>query len=122
MSKLKSGNTVACMCLLWLCVYAGIAIFLPKWIDFAGILACTLPMLLFKQKYRGKTFGTRDCNTVKYKKKEYALFFIFFICGCALISALTFLLFAGEGEETVAEHHSAFFYPLVFSCLIPAFF
>ncbi len=122
MSKFKSGNIVALMLLLWLCVYAGIAICLPKWVGFAGIIACTLPMLLFKQKHRGNTFGSRDCNTVKYKKKEYALFFVFCICGCALISALTYLLFTEPVEETAVKHHSEFFYPLVFSCIIPAFF
>ena len=122
MSKLKSGNTVAFMLLVWLCANAIIALFLPKWVGFAGIISCTLPMLLFKQKHRGKTFGSRDCKTVKYKKKEYALFFVFCICGSALISALTYLLFEEPVAESAVKHHSEFFYPLVFSCFIPAFF
>lgn len=122
MTKFKSGNIVALMLLMWLCVNAGIAFLLPKWADFAGIISCTLPMVLFKQKHRGKTFGTRDCNTVIYKKREYALFFVFVICGCALISALTFLFFTESVQETAIKHHSGFFYPLVFSCFIPAFF
>ncbi|MBQ4557493.1 MAG: CPBP family intramembrane metalloprotease [Clostridia bacterium] len=122
MSKLKSGNIASLMLLMWLCVNFAFAFFLPKWVAFAGIISCTLPMLLFKQKYRGKTFGSRDCNTVKYKKKDYALFFVLCISGCAILSAISFLLFSDGTQATTAAHRSQFLYPLVFSCIIPAFF
>ena len=123
MQKLKSGDIAALMMLLWLAVYAAVVTFLPKWSSFVTIAACTLPMLLFKQKHRSATFGARDCDTVKYKKKEYIPFFIFTISGCALISALMFLAYKAAGYATAAAgQEKDFFFLLVFSCMLPAFF
>lgn len=123
MHKRKSGNIASLMMLVWLMFYIA-ALWIPKWADFIGILGCTVPMLLFKQNMRGKTFGTRDCNTVIYQKTEYAAFFAFCISGCALLSAITFFLSNLGGVQTAAETagRSDFFYLLVFSCMIPAFF
>ncbi|MBQ6893157.1 MAG: CPBP family intramembrane metalloprotease [Clostridia bacterium] len=122
MTKFKAGNIVSLMLLVWLFVHAVIAFFAPQWSAFASIVACTVPMLLFKEKHRGSTFGAKECNTVKYKKKEYITFFLFTISGSALISSLTFLLFTAAGYETAAKQDNGFFYTLVFSCFIPAFF
>lgn len=120
MSKLKRGNVAALMMLLWL----AISFFFPdRWESFQTIIACGAPMVLFNIKIRGKTFGTRDCNTVVYKTHEYALFFMFCIFGAALISAITYMsakAFGTVGIQSTA--HGGFLYPLVFSCLIPAFF
>ena len=77
MSKFKAGNIVALMCLLWLVIFVTIAVFLPEWVGFGGIIACTLPMLLFKQKHRKSAsdnpakaypFGQKNGNSHKYHK------------------------------------------------------
>lgn len=123
MNKRKSGNIASLMLLVWLAFYIA-ALLIPKWAGFIGIFGCTVPMIVFDQKVRGKTFGTRDCNTVIYKKQEYAAFFAFCISGCALLSAITFFFTNLGGAPTAAETvgRSDFFYLLVFSCMIPAFF
>lgn len=108
------------MMLVWLAFYVFAAFFATKWADFIAIIACTVPMLVFKKKHRGETFGARDCNTLKYKKKEYVLFFLLCISGCALISAFTHMLFASGEVQTATR--SDFPYLLVFGCLLPAFF
>ena len=123
MNKRKAGDIASGMMFVWLAFYVA-ALFIPKWADFIGILGCTVPMLAFKQRTRGKTFGTRDCNTVIYTKQDYAAFFAFCISGCALLSAIMYLLSNLGGAQTVTETatRSDFFYLLVFSCCIPAFF
>ncbi len=119
MNKLKRGDVAALMLLLWL----SISFFFPeRWKAFQTIIACGAPMVLFNTKIRGKTFGTRDCNTAVYKKHEYALFFVFVICGSALISVLTYLLFTESAQEAAVKQQGAFFYTFVFSCIVPAFF
>lgn len=124
MSKRKAGDIAASMMLVWLAFYILGAVVAPKWADFIGILGCTAPMLVFKQRTRGRTFGTRDCNTVIYKKQEYASFFALCISGCALLSAVTCFITDLGGAQAAAETagRSDFFYLLVFSCFIPAFF
>ena len=123
MSNSKSGNIASLMMLLWLAVYAAVAFFLPQWGDFATIIACTLPMVLFKKKHRGITYGASDCNTLKYKKHEYIPFFVFTISGTALVSALTFLALNAAGlASSHAGQSKGFFFMLVFSCFLPAFF
>ncbi|MBQ8837377.1 MAG: CPBP family intramembrane metalloprotease [Clostridia bacterium] len=123
MQKLKSGDIAALMMLLWLAVHAAVTTFLPQWSSFVTIAACTLPMVLFKHKHRGETFGSRDCNTAKYKKKEYIPFFILTISGCALVSAVTFLVYKAAGYTAAAAAlEKDFLFLLVFSCMIPAFF
>lgn len=123
MNKRKAGDIASGMMFVWLAFYVA-ALFIPKWADFIGILGCTVPMLAFKQRTRGKTFGTRDCNTAIYTKQDYAAFFAFCISGCALLSAIMYLLSNLGGAQTVTETatRSDFFYLLVFSCCIPAFF
>ena len=123
MHKRKTGNIASLMMLVWLAFYIA-ALLLPKWAGFIGIFGCTVPMIVFDQKVRGKTFGARDCNTVIYKKQEYAALFAFCISGCALLSAITFFLSNLGGTQTAAETtgRSDFFYLLVFSCMAPAFF
>jgi len=120
MTKIKHGNVAALMMLLWL----AISFFFPqRWSAFQTIIACGAPMVLFGVKTRGRTFGTRDCNTVIYKKHEYALFFAFCIFGAALISAITFLFAKAFGTvETSNVPQNGFLYLFVFSCLVPAFF
>ncbi len=108
------------MMLMWLAIYLFAAFFATRWADFLAIIACTAPMLIFKRKHRGETFGTRDCNTLKYKKREYVWIFLLCISGCALISAFCYLLFS-SGEPT-ATSRSDFLYLLVFGCFLPAFF
>lgn len=122
MTKIKTSTVAALMCMLWLAVYIAILLYLPQWSPFAVIVSCTLPMLLFKQKHRGKTFGASNCNTVKYKKSEYVSFFIFTIAGSALISALTYIVYNAFGGEAVEGAQKGFFYMVVFSCFLPAFF
>ncbi len=117
----KAGDVASLMMLVWLAFYIFGTAFVPRWADFIGILGCTVPMLLFKQTIRGRTFGTKDCNTAKYKKSEYALFFAFCISGCALFAALSVLLF-GQGTVQTGAMRGDFFYLLVFSCMVPAFF
>lgn len=109
------------MMLVWLAFYVLAAFFATRWADFLAIIGCTVPMIVFKKKHRGETFGTVFCNTVKYKKKEYSLYVLFCISGCALISALCYLFFASGEAQTVAAR-SDFPYLLVFYCFIPAFF
>ena len=122
MTKLKkAGNIASGMMLVWFSAFWLGHIFFPKWSDFIGILACTLPMLAFSTGRRGNTFGAKDCNTVKYKKSEYALFFVFCISACALLAALSVLLF-GQGTALSGATRGDFFYLLVFSCMVPAFF
>ncbi|MBQ5361876.1 MAG: CPBP family intramembrane metalloprotease [Clostridia bacterium] len=120
----KEGNIASLMMLVWLAFYIFGAVFASRWADFVGILGCTVPMLLLKHNIRGRTFGASDCNTVKYKKSEYALFFVFCIGGCALLAASTLLLAKLGGAQGVAETalRGDFFYLLVFSCILPAFF
>lgn len=123
MSERKAGDIASFMMFVWLVFYILAAFVVPRWADFLSIIGCTVPMLLFKPKVRGKTFGTRDCNTVKYKKKEYVAFFVFCISGCALISALAFLVskcFGADFGESAAR--GDFLYLMVFSCMVPAFF
>ncbi len=120
MTKLKHGNAASLMMLLWLAI---IFFFPERWGDFRTIIACSVPMLIFGSKIRGKTFGTRDCNTVIYKRNEYVLFFVFCICGAALISAITFLTVKAFGTAVQSSMpRTDFLYLFVFSCLIPAFF
>ena len=107
------------MMLLWLAITF---VFPDRWSAFKTIIACGAPMLLVGTKFRGKTFGTRDCNTAAYKDREYLLFFAFCICGAALISAITFFTVKAFGTETVGAENKGFFYSLVFLCFIPAFF
>ena len=109
------------MMLLWLAVFVFATFFANRWADFLSIIACTLPMVFFKRKHRGSTFGTRDCNTVKYKKKEYAVFMLFGISGSAVISAVVYLL-VNSGYVEMPSTRSDFPYLLVFGCFIPAFF
>lgn len=120
MKQLRAGNIASAMMLVWLVFYILAAFAAPKWADFLSIVGCTVPMLGFKHKVRGKTFGTRDCNTVIYKKTEYAAFFVLCICGSALLSALVSLpmqfLNAANASRT------DFPYLLVFACFLPAFF
>ena len=119
----KAGDIASSMMLVWLAFYIFGSFFVPRWADFIGILGCAVPMLLFKQNIRGRTFGARDCNAVKYKKSEYALFFAFCISGCALLSALTFFVLQWFGAVVPSVGgRGDFFYLLVFSCLVPAFF
>ena len=122
MLKLKRSDIASLMMLLWICVYMLILVYAPKWSFITNVIACTLPMLVFKQKYRGKTFGASNCNTVKYKKREYVPFFAFAISGTALISALAFLVCKAVGGASPVAASNGFLYTLVFSCMIPAFF
>lgn len=123
MNQRKVGDIASGMMLVWLAFYIFGVLIAPKWADFIGILGCTVPMFAFKHRTRGKTFGTRDCNTVIYKKQEYAAFFAFCISGCALLSAITYWIANLGGVQTAATiGRGDFFYPLVFSCMIPAFF
>lgn len=120
MQKFKHGSIASLMMLIW---FAILIIIPERWSAFGTVVACTVPMLAVKQKYRGKTFGARDCNTVIYKKSEYALFFIFCILGAALVSAVTFLILKASGMAAFSSApRSDFLYLFVFSCLIPAFF
>lgn len=121
MTKTKSVNIASLMMLLWLAVFVFATFYAQRWADFLSIIGCTLPMVLFKRGHRGKTFGTRDSNTVKYKKKEYALLMLFGISGSAVISAVTYLVINAGYVETTTQR-SDFLYLLVFGCLIPAFF
>ncbi len=121
MSKIKPINIASLMMLIWLAFYIFAVFFAAGWADFLCIIGCTLPMLLFKRKHRGETFGARDCNVRKYRKKEYALFMIFGISLCAVVSAIAYLLFS-SGETGIGAARTDFAYLLVFGCLIPAFF
>ena len=120
MTKIKRADIASLMMLLWFVI----SFFFPeRWASFTTIFACGLPMILFKHSVRGKTFGTRDCNTVIYKKGEYISFFVFTVSGTALVSAVTHLIFKAFGTVTVASApRSDFLYLLVFSCMLPAFF
>lgn len=120
MKKLKSADAASLMMLAWLVI----SFFFPtRWVAFSGIVACGAPMVLFKHSVRGVTFGARDCNTAKYKISEYALFFAFCICGAALVSAITYLTTVAFGTDVPQSGgRTDFFYLLVFSCFIPAFF
>lgn len=120
MTKLRPVSIASLMMLVWLAFYVLAAFFATRWADFLAIIGCTVPMLASK-RFRGDTFGAVFCNTVKYKKKEYALCFAFTISGCALISAICYLLFAGGTAEAGAARGD-FLYLLVFYCFIPAFF
>lgn len=111
------------MMLVWFVFYMITALFGSRWGEFVSIVGCTVPMLAFGKAVRGETFGTRECNTVKYKKKEYVLWFAVCICGCALIFAATFLVLKTLGFAAAeSSSRSDFFYIFVFSCIIPAFF
>lgn len=120
MKKRKAGNIASLMMLVWLAVYLFAAFVLPKWADFLSVIGCTLPMLLVKQPVRGETYGTRDCNTVIYKKREYIAFFVFAIAGSALLSAAVHIV-SGYLDAAVAPR-TDFPYLVVFSCFLPAFF
>lgn len=121
MKKLKTGDIASAMMLIWLAVYMFAALALPKWADFLAVIACTLPMLLVKQRVRGATYGTRDCNTVIYKGKEYFAFFVFCICGSALLSAAVHIA-SGYLKTAPFAPRTDFPYLFVFSCFLPAFF
>lgn len=122
MKKLKPINVASLMMLLWLAFYIFAAFFATRWADFLAIIGCTAPMTVFSKRVRGETYGTKDFNTVKYKKREYALYFAFTISGGALISAITYLLTSFGYAETETAARSDFPYLLVFCCFIPAFF
>ena len=106
MSKLKPISIASLMMLVWLFFYVIAAFFATKWAAFLAIIGCTVPMLTFGKNIRGETFGARDCNTLKYKKKEYVFFFLLCISGCAIISAITYFVAsvgykkAGSSPET----------------------
>ncbi len=122
MKKLKPINIASLMMLTWLAFYILAAFFATGWADFLAIIGCTVPMLVFGGSVRGETFGTRDFNTVIYKKSEYVLFFIFTISGCALISALTYFITSFGYIEAEPATRGDFPYLLVFGCFLPAFF
>ena len=122
MNNPKRCDIASLMMLLWICVYILILVYTPQWVFLTNIIACTLPMIVFKQKHRGKTFGASDCNTVKYKYKDYIPFFAFAISGTALVSALTFFVCKWMGYVQPVTESNGFLYTLVFSCMIPAFF
>ncbi len=119
MFRKTAGNTAAWLCLMWLCFHA-FSIWAPRWASFLGLVACALPMLLAAPRLGVRSFGTRDCNTMRYPKRAYAAFFVCTISGNALLAALP-RLFAGATLETTVVRHD-FFYLLVFSCMIPAVF
>lgn len=108
------------MMLLWLAVHLFAAFVLPKWADFLAVIGCTLPMLLVKPQVRGETYGTRDCNTVIYKKWEYGTFFVLTIAGSALLSAAVHI--ASGYLDMAPAPRTDFPYLVVFSCFLPAFF
>ena len=114
----KRMTAAGCMLLLWLGITVAIAAFLPKWADFSTAIACASPMLLFSGKLRGATFGARDTNTVKYRRKDYAAWFCFTVSGSAVLSAATYFAFG----SSAAQGRNDFFYLLVFACMLPAFF
>ena len=123
MSKKTSADIPSLMMLIWLAFYIFAVFYASRWADFILIIACAAPMVIFKKQHRGATFGSKDGNVFKYKFKEYALSIVFCICGCAFISAVTFLLFKHFGMASTASLSRADFpYLLVFSCFIPAFF
>ena len=121
MSKIKPINIASLMMLVWLAFYVFAVFFAARWAEFLVIIGCTAPMLIFKKKHRGVTYGASFCNTVRYKKGEYALYFLFCISGCALLSAFCYLLFS-DGEAAVQSARTDFPYMLVFGCFLPAFF
>ncbi|MBR5538420.1 MAG: CPBP family intramembrane metalloprotease [Clostridia bacterium] len=122
MKKLKYIDVASLMMLVWFLFYVIAAFFAIKWAAFLAIIGCTAPMLLFKRSVRGETFGTRDCNTLRYKGKDYLNVFLFCISGSAVISAITYLVTAVGQIEPDTAARTDFPYMLVFGCLIPAFF
>lgn len=119
MKQRRAGNVASLMMLLWLAVHLFATFVLPKWADFLAVVACTLPMLLVKPCVRGETYGTRDCNTVIYKKREYTAFFVLVIAGSALLSAAVHI---ASGLDAVTAPRTDFPYLVVFACFLPAFF
>lgn len=107
--------------LLWLCVYL-IAVFcLPKWADMLLLLAAVLPAFAVCRKT--PIFGSRDCNTIRYRRRDYALTVGVMISGCALLSfAASLVSRLLGGAAASGGGRDDFFYLLVFSCLLPAFF
>lgn len=117
----RAGNIASLMMLIWLAFYILFARVLPQWMGFMPVVGCTVPMLLFGSRVRGSTYGTRDCNVLRYRTGEYAVFFVFCICGCALLSALGYIV-GGLLSAVPTLPRTDFPYMLVFSCFLPAFF
>ncbi len=122
MSEKKDFAVVFLMLLCSMAIYCAMAVYAKRWAGFSAVLACTVPMLVFR-RVRGRTYGTSDTNVFKYSVREYKYFFVFCICGCAVISAVSTYVFKELGFlREAASGRSDFFYRLVFSCFIPAFF
>ena len=118
MNKLKNADQAAIYLFFWLAVQLIFSFFLPKWSSFSTIFACALPIFCLA---RTGALGARDTNARRYFGLDYLWFTLFLISGCILLSFFSTFAYISIGGR-VTSTQTPFFYGLVFSCLVPAFF